>query len=413
MHISTITTYASTIPPFVIVLIIAGGYLFFAAGHWSWPMLLDALLLAIYYARPATWPAMLLIGVIRHTPAFAKEFANLVNLQVYDADSWTFIAGVFMLPALKHYAIPAAPISLPALPIMSPSPIYIADADVPMTLAEGLKVLNTDPTAPHVGIIGATRLGKTTFVGVMLAYRESKLVIATPKSAVDDPWFGADVARPAAGTMDLDYSPIEQAIANVHQEMLRRNQPNVTDRSTITLVLDEWPELAELPGVVKKVVQLIRRGAAAGIRLIFLATDVNVRSWRMDGMAGVLDNLAFARVEDGRRWSLGRLDPNWRLLSPRALDTVQVQGLAARVSLAGRGWASATVSVPCATVGVGGIDPPNMALGTGNGERGTGNGTPIKVLAALRASGVSRDKARELGCVFRDTDWTEAGKEQP
>mgnify|MGYP001571479652 FL=1 len=101
MPLSTITTYAASIPPFVIVLLISGGYLFFAAGHWSWPMLLDALLLAIYYVRPATWPAMLLIGVIRHSSWLSDEIARLGNAD--QAVGMTRAVWLFVLPTLNRY----------------------------------------------------------------------------------------------------------------------------------------------------------------------------------------------------------------------------------------------------------------------------------------------------------------------
>lgn len=427
----TITTYAV---PVTIAALLALYLGYIARGERAWPMLLDGLLLALYLWRPG-WVvlgAVAFLGSVRHVQAWSGEVALLFGVQAYQG--WTLRMWLFLLPALRaHTNQPQASADLPGTfgqtialpPMVEAKPAAAApEPDLPLLLGEGFKLLNSDPTAPHVGVIGATRLGKTEFVGVLVAHRQGQLVIATPKSEVDDPWFGADVARPIATETDMDYAPIEQAITQVHKEMLRRNMPNVRDRSSITLVLDEWPELAEIPGVVKKIVQIIRRGAAAGIRLILMATDVNVKSWRMDGMAGVLDNLVFARVEGDRQWSLGRLDPNWRLVSPRRLDTGQVHGLAARVSLAGRGWVGVRVTapdpllggllaagVPVPPAGVGG-DPPNLALGTGNGT-GTEQGTPVEVLKILRSSGKTREWARASGCKFRDLDWTEAGKETP
>lgn len=436
MSIITITTYLASISPVAVATLIALAYIYFAGGNWAWSMVVDAGLLALYVWKPS-WGMLtfvLVLGSVRHIPALAREMVILFKWQEYQG--WTLHLIVFLLPALLRYTNQKQPASadLPGAfgatialpPMVEAKPAAAApEPDPPLLLGEGFKLLNSDPTAPHVGVIGATQLGKTTFVGVLLAHRQGNdLVIATPKSEIDDPWFGAEVARPAASEDDMDYSPIDQAISKVHKEMLRRNMPGVRDRSGITLVLDEWHELAEIPGVVKKVVQMIRRGAAAGIRLILMSTDVNVRSWKMDGMAGVLDNLVFARVEDGRRWSLGRLDPSWRMVAPRTLDTGQVHGLAARVSLAGRGWVGARVTVPdpllggllaagvpVPPAGVGG-DPPNLALGTGNGT-GTEQGTPVEVLKILRSSGKTREWARASGCKFRDLDWTEAGKETP
>lgn len=415
----TITTYAV---PVTIAALLALYLGYIAGGRTDWSMALDGVLLALYLWRPS-WVALgavALLGSVRHIDAWTLVVARWSKC--HEHQGWTLRLWLFLLPALVRYTtatphtsadLPGAVAATIALPPMAemerkqPSP----EPEPSLLLGEGFRLLNNDPTAPHVGVIGATRLGKTEFVGVFLAYRESQLVIATPKSEVDDPWFGADVARPTATETDMDYAPIEQAITRVHREMLRRNMPNVRDRSSITLVLDEWPELAEIPGVVKKVVQIIRRGAAAGIRLILMATDVNVRSWRMDGMAGVLDNLVFARVEGDRQWSIGRLDPNWRLVAPRRLDTGQVHGLAARVSLVGRGWAGARVTVPDPLLGGllssvrpsesvgGGIVPPSSVP-----DRQTNGQTEL--IDYIKAHpNATRDDARTDGHKFDNEDF--------
>jgi hypothetical protein len=48
--------------------------------------------------------------------------------------------------------------------------------------------------------------------------------------------------------------------------------------------------------------------------------------------------LVFAKVEPGRVWSLGRIDPNGRLISPRQMDTRSLLALAAAADLRGRVW---------------------------------------------------------------------------
>lgn len=451
MSIITITTYAA---PVTIAALLALYLGYIARGYIDWPMILDGVLLALYLWRPG-WVvlgAVALLGSVRHIDAWTLVAAKWFKCAEHQG--WTLRLWLFLLPALIRYTnqkahadIPGATIALPPMvEVEKKQPTLMPESEMPLLLGEGFKLLNSDPTAPHVGVIGATQLGKTTFVGVLLAHRQGNaLVIATPKSEIDDPWFGAEVARPAASEDDMDYSPIDQAISKVHKEMLRRNMPGVRDRSGITLVLDEWHELAEIPGVVKKVVQMIRRGAAAGIRLILMSTDVNVKSWKMEGMAGVLDNLVFARVEDGRRWSLGRLDPNWRLLSPRRLDTGQVHGLAARVSLRGREWTGARVSVPPAGAGgllgglpasvpvagsvgvvpegvrvpVGGVGgmPPDPALQTqtnANKQTQTEAEQRIAIYIEWRAADVKKEQARtirrSIGAGLDDAEWAEAGK---
>jgi hypothetical protein len=455
MILTTITTYLNAIPPLVIVILAGLAYAYVAAGRWSAPMLLDGVLMALYLWRPSIGMLafVLLLGSVRHVPAFARELAVMFQLDSFQG--WTAHIVVFVLPALMAYTramdqhkdaadLPPMVDPMPA----PPSPPIIPEAELPLLLPEGLKLLNNDPTAPHIGVIGATRLGKTTFVGVVLAYRASDLVIATPKAKQYDPWFDAAVARPVVLADEMSYAPIEQAVNTVYQEMLRRNAPGGSATPIITLVIDEWPQVVgELPSLAKKVINLLRMGAGCGIRLILMATDVNVRGWKMDGVAGVLDNLVFAKVEDGRKWSIGRIDPNWRLVSPRGLDTSQVWGLAERVSLAGRGWAGARVAagVPVSGGdllggllsgsvvvggGVGGVGVPVSGAGMGGEAPDSGLQTHthkqtnaqteaeqrIALYRVWRAAGIKRDQARlirqGLGDGLDDSEWAEAGKKE-
>jgi hypothetical protein len=413
-------TIATIIPSVAIAALLALYFGYIARGCIDWPMVLDGMLLALYIWRPSI-PALAVVaflGSIRHIQPWALEFASWFHVQDYQG--WTIRFWFFLLPGLQDEQKPASA-DRPgtfgqtiALPPMVEVEKKAPEVEPPLLLDAGLRSLNGDPTAPHVGIIGATRLGKTTFVGVLLAYREGDLVIATPKAAQYDPWFGADVARPAIDLAagNVDYSPIDQAVSSVHQEMLRRNTPGASATPALTLVIDEWTQVvSELPGLAKKVVNLLRMGAGCGIRLILMATDVNVRSWRMDGMAGVLDNLVFARVEDGRRWSLGRLDPNWHLVSPRRLDTGQVHGLAARVSLAGRGWAGVRGSVPDSLLGgllAGGRPsegvPGGIAAPASVPDRQTNRQTAL--ITYLKAHpNATRDQTRADGVEFDNTDF--------
>ncbi|WP_196300504.1 hypothetical protein, partial [Streptococcus pneumoniae] len=62
-----------------------------------------------------------------------------------------------------------------------------------------------------------------------------------PKAARDaDAWGGASVARPTIdlATQAVDWTPIAQAIGNVHFEMLRRNVENDA-AEPLTLVVEE------------------------------------------------------------------------------------------------------------------------------------------------------------------------------
>jgi hypothetical protein len=212
----------------------------------------------------------------------------------------------------------------------------------PLLMNEWLHTLNADATVPMVGVIGATRLGKTTLVLVLLRSRAGSFMITTPKARSTDGWGGFEAVRLRMdlGRRGVDWGPIARAIADVHFEMIRRNAlDTIAQEQPITLVIDELTTtLAALPALTPKVIDLWTMGASAKVFLIVIATDVNVRGWKIEGRRDVIDNLVFAKVEPGRLWSLGRIDPNGRLINPRRMDTRALLGLAAQVDLRGRRW---------------------------------------------------------------------------
>lgn len=416
MTLATITTWFAAIPPVVIVIVLSLGYVYLAAGRWSAPMVLDAGLAVLYLWRPSLGMLafVLLLLSIRHVPAFAREVVVMFKLDEFEG--WTLRALIFTLPALTAYATNdhrrmmnderLPPAIGPTVALPTPTPTRAA-----LRPAEWLGAVNDDQTAPHLGVVGPTRLGKTTFVLAALGRRAGRLVVTTPKGADTDPWGGVAAQRLRADleTRSYDWQPIAQAIDSVHYEMLKRNATAKSkDAEQITLVVDELSTtLANCDRKVKQqIMELWNMGAGAGIRLVVIDPEVNAAAWGVVGRRDILGNLVFARVEaPGRSWAIGRLDPNGRLVDPQPLDTAGLLLLAEQAQLAGREW----VGVPVPSLPT----PPNSALGTGNGtgtEPGTGNGTSIEVLRALRGAGLTRDWARAHGCVFRDTDWTEAGK---
>lgn len=441
MPLSILTTYASTRPgSLVIATLIALCYLGVAGGRWAWSMLPDAALLALYVWRPSLplLAFVLLLVAVRHTPTLAREVAAMFQLHTFEG--WTIRAVVFALPALKVYSShTSAPAQGAAImpPLVSAQAAQAAPAPVEratLSPAQWLGAVNDDATAPHLGVVGPTRLGKTTFVLAALGRRAGRVVVTTPKSQDVDPWGGAQAYRLRFDLVgrSVDWTPIRDAIGGVHFEMLQRNATNTArDAERITLTIDELSTTLANCGARTKqqILELLNMGAGANIRLIVADPEVNARAWGVEGRRDILGNLIFARVEDGRRWSIGRLDPNGRLVDPQTCDTTPMLALSRETVLAGREWAAppqahalppadpllagllgAGVPVP------GGETPPQgaiSALGTGNGT-GTEPGTPIVVLRALRERGMTREQARAIGCKFRDTDWTEAGKkEQP
>jgi hypothetical protein len=320
-----------------------------AATHFRWPMLMDLAAIVLYALRPSA-AALALIGVqaaVRYVPELAREVALL--LRATTLNGWTRQVVLFLLPGLARYA--ARAVSTPTIALGSaPTPdsqlpplnSQLPTPEPPLLMNEWLHTLNADATVPMVGVIGATRLGKTTLVLVLLRSRAGSFMITTPKARSTDPWGGFDAVRLRMdlGRRGVDWGPIARAIADVHFEMIRRNAlDTIAQEQPITLVIDELTTtLAAVPALTPKVIDLWTMGASAKVFLIVIATDVNVRGWKIEGRRDVIDNLVFAKVEPGRLWSLGRIDPNGRLINPRRMDTSALLRLAAQVDLRGRRW---------------------------------------------------------------------------
>jgi hypothetical protein len=180
--------------------------------------------------------------------------------------------------------------------------------------------------------------------------------------------------------------PIARAIADVHFEMIRRNAlDTIAHEQPITLVIDELTTtLAAVPSLTPKVIDLWTMGF-----LIVIATDVNVRGWKIEGRRDVIDNLVFAKVEPGRQWSLGRIDPNGRLIHPRRMDTRQLLGLTDQVDLRGRRWSGlqqAGVQTDGAATAGGATDQTGTDQTGGSVPAGAAVGLTVPVAAAPPAT---------------------------
>lgn len=336
-------TKLAAIPPLLIAILLVLGWIAIAATRFRAPMLVDLAAIGLYAARPSLGTLALVATqvAVRYVPELARELALLLRLS--SLAGWTRAFALLLLPGLARYALAEVSASIVEAPAeLAPTPNSQPLTPEPLLINEWLHLLNHDATAPMVGVIGATRLGKTTLVLVLLSYRPGSFVITTPKARSTDPWGGFEAVRLR---MDLqrrgvDWGPIAQAIGAVHFEMIRRNAlDTIADEQPITLVIDELTTtLAAVPSLTPKVIDLWTMGASAKVFLIVIATDVNVRGWRIEGRRDVVDNLVFAKVEPGRHWSLGRIDPNGRLIVPRRMDTRMLLGLAERVDLRQRRW---------------------------------------------------------------------------
>lgn len=376
----------------VVVMLVACVHVY---RHDSPALLLDGLLVVaalVSQSVPAVLAALVVYAARWHwRPTTAAE------RQLAARADW-------LLPgAARRQARPASTGTTERLPaIVQPSGAPQTSAR-PMAPAEWLAALNDDPTAPHLGIVGPPRLGKTTLALAVIGRRPGQVVIATPKAAKDeDAWGGADCARP---TIDLaaqqtDWTPIAQAIGNVHFEMLRRNVENDLAAPPITLILDEYSTTVPniTPIARRQVVELWAMAPSCGIRVIVISQDVNARAWGLDGRRDILGSLVFAQVAPGRLWGLGRLDPNGRLVDPRPLDTRPLVALASSALLAGREWGGAGASVS---------PPPPAPQGAPDQ---TDRQTDADTLRKLRAAGLTRDQARAAGFKFDNGEWAEAGE---
>lgn len=389
-----------------------------AATDWRWGMLLDVAFIAMYWRYPTLGTAALAVAqhVVRYAPPLAGEVALITSAG--DAIGLTRWFWALMLPGIVQVSRPPRtsaaeridrverPDTEPQMVASGPTITIGAigsstsepSLDQVLMMNEWLKILNNDATAPHLGIIGPSGQGKTTLAMVVLYYRQSSLVVTTAKGRAFDPWGGMDVIRPE---MDLaaaaiSWTKIGRAIESVYFEMLRRNTLPHAETEQITLVIDELPTVfGKLPHVVDKVIDMWRMGRAAGIRVVGTATDITGRGWKIEGQRDVIDNLVFAKVEDGRKWSVGRIDPNGRLINPRRMDTRQLAGIAERVDFSARIWAGLYTS----SVWTGGegakatTTPPTAAAQTPDGK--ADRRAPTQLLDALIREGLERDAAAE------------------
>lgn len=390
--------YLTTAYSNVITALLALGLLAFASTHRHAALAIDAALLSLYAARPMPGTLMLfaVLWLIRWSATLATQAAALLG---YPWHGLTATAGALLLPGVQPQQ--RAPRELPPVVTTGKTIALASEAHArPMAPVEWMRACNDDPTVPHLGVIGPTQLGKTTFTLAIAGRRLGELVITTTK---DDAWAGGAVTRPTIKLDQnkgiVDWAPVIMAIGSVHFEMLRRNVEHDTGATPLTLIIDEFTTtLGYVPAETKRqILEIWSMGASCGVRTIVIAQEVNARAWGLEGRRDILSNLQFARVAPGRLWALGRLDPNGGLEGARPLDTGGLVALAGEARLAGRGWGG---GVPV------GAPPTGSA---GNGTENAGTGTTIERLMELRAAGLTRDQARAIGCAFRDLDWTEAG----
>jgi hypothetical protein len=418
-------TIAYRIPPLLVAIVLALTLLAVASSRgWRWPMLLDSALIVLFAVQPSRLVLVLglFLAALRWVPPFAAIVAQTLGVPTWGGLSLP--VALFALPGLSAYVRGAERHERALPPVIAATgkttrlePPAQAHAR-PLPPAEWMRACNDDPTAPHLGIVGPTQHGKTTFALALVGRRAGELVITTTK---DDTWNGGEVIRPRIDLGDeagaIDWQPVIAAINRVHREMLRRNLQHDTSAPALTLIIDEFTTtLGNVSvGTKKQIVEIWSMGASCGVRMIVIAQEVNARAWGLEGRRDVLNNLLFARVETGRLWSLGRLDPNGGLAGPQSLDTAALVALATQAQLAGRGWAGV---VPAgAAVGVPVLPPPSVAPQTHTNTQTNGaNDAEARIALYMkwRAAGMKREIARALrqadGDGLDDSEWAEAGR---
>jgi hypothetical protein len=175
-----------------------------------------------------------------------------------------------------------------------------------------------------------------------LATRPGRIVICTPKSQRADPWGGFPAVR--LRREDMSFVPIAVAINAVYREMLRRNaaEADVED-DWLTLVVDEYSTvIGKIPEASSQVLDLVTMGRSSRIRVVLLATELNVKAWGWEGRGEARHNCLFVECEEEThravmfRWGKAR----------EPIDTVRIPGLAERAKLAERAWAPPASNVP-------------------------------------------------------------------
>ena len=159
----------AAIPPMLIAILLVLGWIAIAATRFRAPMLVDLAAIGLYAARPSLGTLALVATqvAVRYVPELARELALLLRLS--SLAGWTRAFALLLLPGLARYALAEVSASIVEAPAeLAPTPNSQPLTPEPLLINEWLHLLNHDATAPMVGVIGATRLGKTTLVLVGL-----------------------------------------------------------------------------------------------------------------------------------------------------------------------------------------------------------------------------------------------------
>jgi hypothetical protein len=147
------------------------------------------------------------------------------------------------------------------------------------------KVVNHDA---HIMLVGETRSGKSTTARALLAARArtDKIIVIDPHMKFND-WGSVEAIGDGR-----NFAAIAQAFLAIHKEFDRRFKSGEVVGSPLTVFIDEYPAIAAArPEVAEYFKQWLRESAKAGIRLILLVQDPNVKTLGIEGEGAVRENL--------------------------------------------------------------------------------------------------------------------------
>jgi len=234
-------------------------------------------------------------------------------------------------------------------------------------------------------------------------------------------------------TVDVegDFRPLRAAGKAVLRESLRRNtegRRGNLDWPSLTVVIDEFfVSLAEVEELGRLLKLISSVGRSLRIRLVLMSQSNRVKSTGLEGLGDLRENLTTVLLG---RWATDELpDAARHAISPKKagvifdgaepviINTRNVPSIAERPIRAQIWQPDGVEMLGNDRSFVRSFDEGDLLdslLGTNERTNERPNGaktTTLEQLRALRAAGISRERARIMGYAFTDSDWTRAGQE--
>lgn len=281
------------------------------------------------------------------------------------------------------------------------------------------RVNNHPDKVPHIAATGATGSGKTTLVTAILATRNDKVLVCTPKP--DDDWGGIPIVTIDD---DLSFTSIQLVARAIDKEIKQRwlNVKNAKRQGQqytpewLTIVIDDFPFLRkQIEGLSDTVLNIARMGRSMRVRLILLAQEATVKAWGFEGEGEARENFVFMDLPEAHWNDGGALMFRWG--KPKEIiDTSGIWRLSRMLISPGRFFDVPAISSVCLQ-----SDTSNMAsqpqtdrqTATDRQQTITADDKEALVVALIR-DGKGRDDVRNilkrLGVGLDNNEYTEYGK---